>query len=285
MAAPRFPLPEGLQQTIGRFIHRPAVQEEQVVQAAPAAPAAADGGLRELGEQLQQSREARGLSRRQLALETRISTAVLEALERGWTDRLPEPVFLGTILTKLAERLELPAEDLQASLRAAAAARRSGRSQDPTMDRFTLSSINLFTTWQGTIAYLLLLAAGLYLLNLQRQQLVASNGLSLRPIAPAPPPRSGPTPTGGPDRRPFQQQLLSLYPELRPLEAPTPTPLERLEQDWPGQQTGRPSSPADSLTLRLPEGVGATEVEARWNGRLLQPDPTRPGTYRLPPRP
>jgi len=281
MPAPRFPLPEGLQRTVARFTQRRAVQEP-VVQAAPAA---ADGALRELGERLQTSREARGLSRRQLALETRISTAVLEALEQGWTDRLPEPAFLGTILAKLAERLDLPAEDLQASLRAAAAARRSGRSQDPTIDRFTLSSINLFTTWQGTIAYLLLLAAGLYLLNLQRQQLVASNSLSLRPIAPAAPHRSGPAPGTGSDRRPVQQQLLTLYPELRPLEAPSPTPLERLEQDWQGHGGGSPVSRPDTLTLKLPEGVGTAEVEARWNGQLLQPDPTKPGTYRLLPRP
>lgn len=284
MPAPRFPLPEGLQRTMAKVIRR-RTEQEPVTQAAPVAPVAADGALRELGERLQQSREARGLSRRQLALETRISTAVLEALERGWTDRLPEPAFLGTILTKLAERLDLPAEDLQASLRAAAVARRSGRSQDPTIDRFTLSSINLFTTWQGTIAYLLLLAAGLYLLNLQRQQLVASNGLSLRPIAPAAPPRSGPAPSGGPDRRPVQQQLLTLYPELRPLQAPIPTPLERLEQDWKGDRAGSPVNRPDTLTLRLPPGVAATEVEARWNGQLLQPDPAKPGTYRLQPRP
>ncbi|MFZ4566350.1 MAG: helix-turn-helix domain-containing protein [Prochlorococcaceae cyanobacterium] len=280
MPAPRFPLPEGLQRTMGRFVSRRTPD----VPAPPPSPPAADSALQNLGERLQQAREARGLSRRQLALETRISTAVLEALERGWTDRLPEPAFLGTILAKLAQRLELPAEDLQVSLRAAATARRSGRSQDPTIDRFTLSSINLFTTWQGTIAYLLLLAAGLYLLNLQRQQLVASNGLSLRPIPASAPTRSGPG-TPGTDQRPVQQQLLTLYPELRPLEAPAPTPLERLEQDWNADRSGSPVRRPDTLTLRLPEGVGADQVEARWNGQPLQPDPGRPGTYRLLPRP
>ncbi len=283
MPAPRFPLPEGLQRTVGRVFSRRTDE-------APAAPpvavpaAAADVALKDLGERLQKAREARGLSRRQLALETRISTAVLEALERGWTERLPEPAFLGTILAKLAQKLDLPAEDLQASLRAAATARRRGLSQDPTIDRFTLSSINLFTTWQGTIAYLLLLAAGLYLLNLQRQQLVASNGLSLRPIPAAAPPRSGPRATGT-DQRPVQQQLLALYPELRPLEAPPPSPLERLEQDWNADRSGSPVRRPDTLTLRLPEGVSADQVEARWNGQPLQPDPGRPGTYRLMPRP
>ena len=40
-----------------------------------------------VGRRLRQEREARGLNLRQLALETRISTPVLEALERGWRDR------------------------------------------------------------------------------------------------------------------------------------------------------------------------------------------------------
>lgn len=283
MPAPRFPLPEGLQRTVGTFLGRPRA-DAAPTPTAPATAEAADAALKDLGERLQQAREARGLSRRQLALETRISTAVLEALERGWTERLPEPAFLGTILAKLAQKLDLPAEDLQASLRAAATARRSGRSQDPTIDRFTLSSINLFTTWQGTIAYLLLLAAGLYLLNLQRQQLVASNGLSLRPIPASATPRSGPK-TAGPDQRPVQQQLLALYPELRPLEAPPPTPLERLEQDWNTDRSGSPVRRPDTLTLRLPEGVSADQLDARWNGQPLQADPGRPGTYRLMPRP
>lgn len=283
MPAPRFPLPEGLQRTVGRFLsHRTA--DAPVTPPQPPTADSADSALRDLGERVKQARESRGLSRRQLALETRISTAVLESLERGWTDRLPEPAFLGTILAKLAQKLELPAEDLQATLRAAATARRSGRSQDPTLDRFTLSSINLFTTWQGTIAYLLLLVAGLYLLNLQRQQLVASNALSLRPIPATAPPRSGPGGHGS-DQRPVQQQLLMLYPELRPLETPAPTPLERLEQDWNPERSGSPVRQPDTLTLRLPEGVGADQVEARWNGQPLQPDPARPGTYRLQPRP
>ena len=39
---------------------------------------------------MKQRREAGGLTLRELALETRITTPVIEALERGWSDRLPE---------------------------------------------------------------------------------------------------------------------------------------------------------------------------------------------------
>ena len=47
------------------------------------------------GRRLREQREARGLNLRELAQETRISTPVLEALERGWRDRLP--VILETL--------------------------------------------------------------------------------------------------------------------------------------------------------------------------------------------
>ena len=42
--------------------------------------------LLEVGRRLKSEREARGLNLRQMALETKISTPVLEALERGWRD-------------------------------------------------------------------------------------------------------------------------------------------------------------------------------------------------------
>ena len=48
-----------------------------------------DEQLRELGQMMKQHREAEGLTLRELAHETRITTPVIEALERGWSDRLP----------------------------------------------------------------------------------------------------------------------------------------------------------------------------------------------------
>ena len=47
--------------------------------------------LRQLGQMMKQRREAEGLTLRELALETRIITPVIEALEHGWSERLPEP--------------------------------------------------------------------------------------------------------------------------------------------------------------------------------------------------
>ena len=64
---------------------------------------------------------------RQLALDTRVSTPVIEALEKGWGERLPEPAFLGTIIQKLADRLDLDAAELNRALTEALPERDGGR--------------------------------------------------------------------------------------------------------------------------------------------------------------
>ena len=63
--------------------------------------------LCQLGQLMKQSREAEQLTLRELALETRITTPVIEALERGWSDRLPERAYLASMLPQLERHLEL----------------------------------------------------------------------------------------------------------------------------------------------------------------------------------
>ena len=53
---------------------------------------------------MKQRREAEGLTLRELAQETRITTPVIEALERGWSDRLPERAYLASMLPQLERR-------------------------------------------------------------------------------------------------------------------------------------------------------------------------------------
>ena len=57
--------------------------------------------LEQLGDRLRKRRESLDLTMRQLALDTRVSTPVIEALEKAWSDRLPEAAFLRTIIDKL----------------------------------------------------------------------------------------------------------------------------------------------------------------------------------------
>jgi transcriptional regulator with XRE-family HTH domain len=186
--------------------------------------------LLELGKSLQQRRESMGLSMRQLSLETRVSTAVLEALEKGWTKRLPEALYLGTILHKLAERLQLPADQLDAALQAALPQPSNTHElKESALGRFTLSSIDLFSTWQGTIAYAALMLGLLYGLNLQQRQLAAANVLSFKPIPANTNNQAAPAVAQG-SMVPATELLLQLYPDLRPLQRPVPLPLQRLSQ-------------------------------------------------------
>ena len=71
------------------------------------APEAGDpiSPLQHAGQLLKERREQRGLSMRELSREIRITTPVLEALERGWSDRLPEAAYLGTMLTEPSSTL------------------------------------------------------------------------------------------------------------------------------------------------------------------------------------
>jgi hypothetical protein len=134
---------------------------------------------------------------------------VVEALEKGWLQRLPETAFLGTILQKLAERLALPKEDMEALIKEALPPiPKNNRNAEAALTGFTLGSIDLFSTWQGTIAYLALVLALIYGLNSQHRQLVKAGSFSTHPIAPKAHPEK---------LEQANRHLLKLYPELRPL--------------------------------------------------------------------
>lgn len=175
------------------------------------------------GQQLRRRREQRHLSLRQLAMETRISTAVLEALERGWRDRLPEPTYLRTMLPLIERHLDLDPGSLEAVL-PAEALRGPATAAHTRLRRFTPGSIDVFTSWQGTLLYAVLVLGLIYALNLQQQQLARS---ALRTVAPIPPAPAA-TPEAGPDAEPPTARgaaggsgdslLLGIYPDLRPLE-------------------------------------------------------------------
>lgn len=277
-----------------------------------AGPAEALDPLLEIGRQLRESRERQDISLRQLALDTRISTAVLEALERGWRERLPEATYLRTMLPLIEQRLELPSGSLNGALpsRAAGAGSDSGRSNSRLLLRFTPGSIDVFSSWQGTLIYGGLMLALVYAINLEQQRLAAANLLTLRPIAPLPPPaQKQPTPPG--------RSLLQLHPDLRPLElagrgmamaalerslgsetaASATTGLLQLNLSQPSQVVL--SSPAGGARTDLRGAQGALALELRtplqltitpapaatavsWNGMPLQAVPRQPGRYRLP---
>lgn len=270
-------------------------------------PAEERDGLQAAGERLRQAREAQGLNLRQLALATRISSPVIEALERGWRDRLPEATYLRTMLPLLEAQLGLPAGCLDGALpsRDPQPADRSRR----LVLRFTPGSIDVFTTWQGTWLYAGLCLALLYGVNLQQQQLASAGLLALHPVPPLPPIDQKPKASGA------KAQLERDYPNLRPLDLAAKGQALRLLSASPASQvpseTGQllirldqPSAVSlqDSKGLRTnlqagkgelvlpltspfrlnidPPPKGAFAVE--WNGALLAPLKGKPNQFVLP---
>ena len=136
--------------------------------------------LLEAGRQLRERREQCGMSLRDLAEETRITTPVLEAIERGWVKRLPEPAYLCSMLPLLEQHLELAPGSLNGAM-----PERNARNQTHAnrgLTRFTPGSIDVFTTWQGSVIYAVVMLSSLLALNHQQKHLAALNSQTLSPI-------------------------------------------------------------------------------------------------------
>ena len=260
-----------------------------------------DEELRELGQMLTQRREAEGLTLRELAQETRITTPVIEALERGWSDRLPERAYLASMLPQLERRLALTPGVLQPVLPPAVIRQRQ---VNLTQRRFTLGSIDVFTTWQGSVVYAVLIGISLLMINRQQQNLALRNSQSLEPVRA--------------DLSALDQttSLPSNDPDLKALR-PLDLARQRQPMDWLNAGGGPPlsrpgvlslkltqprqlqvaSGGGDRLQLQLEAGTATLQLLAPvqmvikpppekadqllWNGQVLKADKTRPGTYRV----
>jgi len=259
-----------------------------------------------VGRRVRQEREARGLNLRQLALETRISTPVLEAIERGWRDRLPEGAYLRTMLPLIEQHLALPPGCLDVVLPPSSDRPGGNRRNGRLLQRFTPGSIDVFSTWQGTLLYGALSLGLIYALNLEQQRLAAANVLSLRPVPALPPAEQ---------TRPASQglTLLKAYPDLRPLQrAGRGVAVTLLEQAAPadrsgagvlqlnlnqassialssdgGQRTSLSGAQGELVLqlqppLQLAISPAPSSGEVRWNGQPLAPLDKQPGRFRLP---
>ena len=261
-----------------------------------------DEQLKELGDMLRQRREAQGLSLRDLARETRITTPVIEALERGWSDRLPERAYLASMLPQIERRLAMEPGVLEPVLPPASSQNRiqlrGGRA------RFTPGNIDVFTTWQGSVVYAAVIVLSLLAINRQQQQLAQRNSVSLEPVRAELRAISDPSAAASTDPR---------IRALRPLEQAQ----QRTPEQWLRSAGGFPQQSQGVLELTLAQprqlqlssrggdrlelkaGVGSltlrlqTPVEVRltppadaadqlrWNGQPLTVDPDRAGTYRV----
>jgi transcriptional regulator with XRE-family HTH domain len=223
------------------------------------------------GQRLREAREARGIGLRQLALDTRISTAVLEAMERGWRERLPEAAYLRTMLPLLEQHLQMP-DGCLAGVLPPERERLNGRRRETVLLRFTPGSINVFTSWQGTVIYAVLCGGLIYGLNLQQRQLAAEGLLALRPIPPL-----SEAETAQANLEDADRAILGAYPDLRPLgKAAAGQGLGRLRAEI---QRNRPDLALGLLQLQL---AGRTRVSLRSDRGDMSELPAVQGSLSLP---
>ena len=257
--------------------------------------------LLELGQLLRARREAEGLSLRALAQDTRITTPVIEALERGWADRLPERAYLASMLPQLERRLSLAPGTLDGVLPPAVARHRTVKASQR---RFTPGNIDVLTTWQGTVVYAAVISLSLLMINRQQHDLAMRNSQSLEPV------RVDLQGLRQAEAIPSSEPLIRA---LRPLEQA----LQRQPQDWfkaaggvpvaqPGilsltlttaRQLRVSSGGGERLQLEATAGRMTLQLEAPvevaiqptptdadrvlWNGQELKPLATKPGVYRV----
>ena len=84
--------------------------------AAQSALQAWEDRLREIGQELRQTREAKSLSSYHVHLKTQIPVHLLEALETGRLDRLPEDIYIRGFICRMGQALGLDGVSLAASL-------------------------------------------------------------------------------------------------------------------------------------------------------------------------
>ena len=256
----------------------------------------------DLGLMLRRRREELGLSLRELATETRITTPVIEALERGWNERLPERAYLASMLPQIETRLALPAGCLAPLLPQPLVPQRGPAKAG--LRRFTLGNIDVFTTWQGTVACTIVIALSLLGINRQQKDLALRNSLSLEPVrADVEAINRRPTPAGSDERiaslRPLEQvqqrtpqqwlELVSgsLSQSQGVLEVVVAEP-RALQLSSGGGDRVQFTASTGTLTLqlqapievRLDPPAGARD-QVLWNGEPLTVDQQRPGVYRV----
>ena len=196
------------------------------------------------------------------------------------------------MLQRLEEYLQLEPDSLSGALPEGCFQQQLPRDQRRT--RFTLGSIDIFTTWQGSLVYIVVIAASLLALNQQQRQLAIDNTKSFTPI-----------PLN------LQQDSDALLQGLRPLaelrsrlptdavakiaaNQPLPGVLEvnltqpsTLTLNSEGGDRSSLKGATGTLTLQLLPPLQLTvqpapaEGGVRWDGIPQQALNNRPGVYRL----
>ncbi len=122
-------------------------------------------------------RRAYELSINQLAMKTKISERVIEAIENGSIKDLPEKTFLKQMLVKIEMELGLCKGSLLAILE-----KSKDKYQKQNVEIITLNKIDFFSSWESNIVYTILMLLSILALNRQQYYLSNINSITVSPI-------------------------------------------------------------------------------------------------------
>ena len=252
--------------------------------------------LEQLGRSIKSRRESLGLTIRELAVETKITTPVLESLERAWVSRLPERAYLYSILKQVEQKLSFPVGTLDPYLPQVSDEEIASRRK---VARFTLGSIDVFTTWQGSLLYVVCISTSLFLLNRYfyenpqfHQSPMGPVSLSIQSRGPSASNRRNNT-SSQLGLSPLNQALAKLEPSAGLVDTPS---LGILAFDLRSRRQLQVIVEGNQL-LRLPLDQGPHSLEVMfpmdfrfepaindatlfyWNGKLVQPNIDESGVF------
>ena len=133
----------------------------------------------EAGKIIKERREEYGITRVQLAKETRITPYVIEAIENGWIERIPEKAYLVRMVSLIQTRLHISTDKLKDLIEDKEESIEKSRSKNNSL---RILSLGIFTTWIGNFLYFMIILSSLYGLNIQQNKLIKLNSKSYSPL-------------------------------------------------------------------------------------------------------
>ena len=127
------------------------------------------------GQIIKESRQRLGLSRANLSIKTKVSVTVLEALENGWINQLPEKPYLIKMIAELEDTLYLDKGSLVQFYKL------KNEKGFARSEIFTPGNIEILTTWPGTILYFIILLFSIFLINKQQADLAKKQTQTIIP--------------------------------------------------------------------------------------------------------
>ncbi len=130
----------------------------------------------EYAQKIKNQRLSIGITKSDLSRKTRISVAVIEAIENGWTHNLPEITYLSPMLEILEKELKLENHSLKKLIKT------KGTKEDVHLSNHESISSILFSKSQGITIYIIFILLSIFLLNKYQLVLSKNNLQTIIPI-------------------------------------------------------------------------------------------------------